>query len=196
MNRGSWGLQAGLFIALTASAALAGAPLDDSAPTSQPLGPDHGSFINTLGRWFGTAPQPAPTKPKPAPKKPVAKAETPAPKTTPPVDENAVQRERELAALLRRQMVCLKLMQIAADTHDEELQRKAEQLDDRAHAVYTERTAHLPGCRSGTFESDEKTLEKHLGPTDSALGRSAERAFDGRPVTPGPIQARNRGEAP
>jgi len=192
MNRGSWGLQAGfLLVALSASAALAGDPVDEPAP--QPQGADHGSFANTLSRWFGTAPKPTPAKPKPvAQKKTVAKAEAPAPKP-PPVDESAVQRERELAALLRRQQACLKLMQIAGDSHDEELQRKAEQLDERARAVYAQRTAHLSGARNSSFESDEKTLEKHLG-GDSA--RSTERVFDARPVNPGPTHARNREEVP
>jgi hypothetical protein len=196
MNRwGIWGLQVALCAALSTATATAADPSDDDSPPPKAVPPGHGSFLNTLDRWFSPAEKPPPRKPKPAPKKKPAEKTEPAPAKPPLLDQAAVEREGELQALLRRQQVCLKLMQIAVETHDEELQRKAEQLDERARAVYTQRTAHLPGCKDGAFESDEKTLEKHLGPADTA-SRSAERAFDARPGTTGPSQARNREDVP
>jgi hypothetical protein len=192
MNRwGAWGLEIALCMALGTATVTAADPADDESSSANAV-PGHGSFFNTLNRWFAPTQKPAPKKPKPAPKKKDAEKTEAAPAKTPTmVDVAAVERERELQSLLRRQQVCLKLMQIAAETHDEELQRKAEGLDERARAVYSQRTAHLPSCKNGVFESDEKILEKHLGPTDSAAGRSAERAFESRPAAPAPSQARN-----
>jgi hypothetical protein len=198
MNRlGIWGLEIALCVTLGTATVTAAELADDesSPPKAAPSG--HGSFLNTLDRWFAPTPKPAPKKPKPTPKKKDADKTEAAPAKAPTmVDVAAVERERELQALLRRQQVCLKLMQIAAETRDEELQRKAESLDERARAVYAERTAHLPSCKNAVFESDEKILEKHLGPADSAAGRSAERAFESRPAVPAPSQARNREEMP
>jgi len=74
----------------------------------------------------------------------------------------AAQRAREEAALLRRQSVCLKLRTIAAQTNNEELRRKADQLDEQAWNTYVQRTAHLPGGSAGE-SLDEATLERHLG---------------------------------
>jgi len=82
------------------------------------------------------------------------------------VDEAAAEREREMQALLRRQMVCLKLMRVAMDAGDDDLLKKAEALDERAREIYARRTAHLPGSRQANFDSDESTLERHLGPTN------------------------------
>ena len=78
-------------------------------------------------------------------------------------DEAAAEREREMQALVRRQMVCLKLMRIAMDAGDDELLKKAEAMDERAREIYARRTAHLPGARQANFDSDEGTLERHLG---------------------------------
>jgi hypothetical protein len=177
-------------MALGAATVTAADPADDDSASSN-AAPGHGSFFNTLNRWFGSTQKPAPKKPKPAPKKKDADKTEATPAKPTMVDVAAVERERELQALLRRQQVCLKLMQIAAETRDEDLQRKAESLDERSRAVYSQRTVHLPSCKNAVFESDEKILEKHLGPTDSAAGRSAERAFESRPAAPAPSQARN-----
>lgn len=92
-------------------------------------------------------------------KKPAAKS---------PIDQAAALREQEMQTLLRRQKVCLQLMQIAEETNDPELQRKAEQLDQRAREIYTQRTANLPVAITGGFEPDEHALDKGLSPTAPA----------------------------
>jgi hypothetical protein len=42
--------------------------------------------------------------------------------------------------LLRRQEICLRLREIAVQTGDEDLHRKADQLDQRAFEIYLQRT--------------------------------------------------------
>lgn len=61
----------------------------------------------------------------------------------------AAERAREENALLRRQAVCLKLRTMADQTHNEELHRQADELDDRAWSVYQRRIAHLPAGGGG-----------------------------------------------
>jgi hypothetical protein len=101
----------------------------------------------------------------------------------------AAQRARDEADLLRRQGVCLKLRTIAAQTNNDELRRKADQLDEQAWNIYLRRTASLPG---GAGESlDEATLERHLGRDTGraeASPASASRGMSG--------QAAARGELP
>lgn len=149
-----------------------------------PAGKEAGGLAGWLNRNFGgpTGPKPADAKAAKQPEKQAAKPaaakdadEDQTPTASRPVnqvDAAANERERELAALLRRQKVCLKLQEIALKNNDEELMRKAEQLDERAREIYAQRTAHLP-CSDALFQSDEQTLEKHLGPaTGTASGWS------------------------
>jgi hypothetical protein len=60
-------------------------------------------------------------------------------------------------------------LEIALETNDTELQRLAEQLDERIWALYLQRTAHLPASRA-VVENDEQILDRHLKP-ESLLGR-------------------------
>jgi hypothetical protein len=80
------------------------------------------------------------TKPSSLDKKPEKKKTLPA---KPVVDEAAAERAREESALLRRLEVCDKLMEIAVRTNDNDLMRKAEDLDRRARTAYSQHTAHL-----------------------------------------------------
>jgi hypothetical protein len=192
---GLWGLEVGLILGLGTASVCAADPSDDSPAKAS--GPDRGSFLNTLGRWFGPSEKPAQKKAKEKPVKPVAeKVDAPAPKAPSMADQAAAEREREEQALVRRQKVCLKLMEIAAESHDEELLQKAEQLNDRAREIYTQRTAHLPCCRKSTFESDEDTLTQHLGPTNGVAGRSMDRPSKRAPTGQPASQARSAEELP
>jgi hypothetical protein len=79
---------------------------------------------------------------------------------------------RELAALNRRLAVCEKLKEIAWETKDEQLGRKAEQLDQRVWAVYWERTGHASPDKGATSESDEQILRsfsQNLQPQPTTL---------------------------
>jgi hypothetical protein len=79
----------------------------------------------------------------------------------------AAARAREEAALIRRLEVCDKLMEVAIRTNDQELIHRVEELDVRARSIYARHTGALAG-KGGGFESDEKSLDRHLGLTSSA----------------------------
>lgn len=116
---------AALFISLAAvgiAAAEERSPAKDEATAAKRGG-------NWLTRWwpFGGKSE----EKKDAPLKDAAPA---------PESAGAV-RARELAALQRRQAVCLKLKEIAIQTNDEALMQKAERLDQLAWRVYEQRTA-------------------------------------------------------
>jgi hypothetical protein len=119
---------------------------DDPPPSKQRSG--------SRGPFGAPAPKPA-APDKSAAKKPAA----PAPKPSDPLAE----RQREENALQRRLAVVLRLREIALATNDAELDRMADQLDERVWTAYVRRVAALPAGRV-TFESDEKVLEKHLQP--------------------------------
>jgi hypothetical protein len=161
---GVWGLEVALLVVLGSTTAVAADPPDSSN------GSGGGGWVS---HWFWSSDKPAPPKPKakPAPPAPVA-AEKPEPQPRPGnrFDEAVAEREKEVQALLRRQQVCLKLMRIAMESNDETLLHKAEQLDERARALYSQRTAGLPGMLA-----DEEILERHLGPTNTAAPRPSER---------------------
>lgn len=97
-------------------------------------------------------------------------------------DEATAARAREEAILFRRLAVCNKLMEIALQTNDKQLQGQAEQLDERAWAIYNQRTANLP-TRAAELDLDERVLEKNarketsqgraLWPSSRAAGRDS-----------------------
>ena len=81
--------------------------------------------------------------------------------------------------------VCDKLKEIAIRTNDPDLLRRAEQLEERSQACYTQRTAHLRGLVGG-FESDEKTLDQYLASGKSrAVRRRPSHREQRRPQQPG-----------
>jgi hypothetical protein len=111
-----------------------------------------------MDRLFMPSPKPAEKKSakKDADKKPKDKAEKPAPEGPTAV------RAREQAAFERRSQVCLRLMDLANQQNDMELYRRAEELEQRAWAVYIQRTAHLP-ISNLAVDTDEQILDRHLG---------------------------------
>ena len=81
-----------------------------------------------------------------------AKPTRPPPK--PPVDPIAKARDKELANWLRRTDVCLKLMEVADQTGDEALRKKAQELDRRARTAYERRIAAGRRNRRDDFDID------------------------------------------
>jgi hypothetical protein len=71
----------------------------------------------------------------------------------------AVVRQKAQWELMRRQEVCDKLRQIAVETGDKELSRKADALDQRAWDVYVQQTGGIKSNPS----ADEQFLESRLG---------------------------------
>lgn len=103
------------------------------------------------------------------PKKESVKKKPPAPD----VEESIVQRNQAEADLLRRLKVIDKLREDALQKGDEELLKKAQDLDDQAQKAYTSRLNKIPGGGAG-FESDEKTLDKVLGNRTIAAKKSSD----------------------
>ncbi len=147
----TWGLEVALVVGLGVTVAFAGDDAGD-APTSTPK--------SWFGGWFGSKDtKETPKKADPKAKKPPEKK---AAADAKPVPAGEAQRAREEAALLRRLAVCDRLMEIAVRTNDNDLLRRAEQLDERVRRAYSQRTARTPGA-GADFESDEQLLDKHLG---------------------------------
>jgi hypothetical protein len=150
-------LQLALFVGLGTAAVAAEVPDGGEA---KPAAQESSSW---WGRMFGrkdAPPAPGPQKGADA-KKPVqGKAVT-------AVEEATAQRAREAANLMRRLEVCDKLRAVAEQTNDQELLRKAEQLDEHAYATYRQRTIHLPAS-SAIYDADERVMDKRLGQGASA----------------------------
>jgi len=66
----------------------------------------------------------------------------------------AAERSREQAALLRRLAVCDQLKTVAYRTKDDALLHRAEQLEEQAQTVYSQRIAHLPASQASAPASD------------------------------------------
>jgi hypothetical protein len=121
-------------------------------------------------RWFG--------KSKAEEKKSAAEADAP---LGPVVRPAVVDQEKCMRAFLRRQAVCDRLRDIARQTNDADLERQAEELEQRAWDVYQKQTCQLPG-EAPPFESDEAVLEKQLGHkpvTAESLSRTSRPREDG-----------------
>jgi hypothetical protein len=74
----------------------------------------------------------------------------------PTADPSIKARDQELANWLRRAAVCTKLMEIADETGDESLRRKAEELDRRARTAFERRMGELGG-EVDDFERDRRS---------------------------------------
>jgi hypothetical protein len=144
----------------TLTAALALGAGADFCAAQEPGPGDSAAKGGLFSGWFGKkadAARPAPAKEAGPP------AEEARPATV--VETAAAVQAREKDALMRRLAVCDKLRIIAlqSDPEDRVLERKADQLEERAQAIYRQRTARLPAPAGGGFQSDEQTVARHLG---------------------------------
>jgi hypothetical protein len=162
------GLGLGAALVLAWGATQAKAIDEDGKPGTRPVVRplDRPGLIDKAAKLFdfGT---PAPEK-KPANKAPDKKD---APKSTdgagadavkPAVAAPTTEQARQEAALLRRLEVCDKLREIALETNNKELDQLAQELDDRARAVYAQRTARLK-TNTNASQLEEQILDKKLG---------------------------------
>jgi hypothetical protein len=147
-NVGLWGGCAVLLLALGLSAAWAAPPPAVDEDGEPILGPNPAArprdgWNPFITRTFGLD------------KKPTAKkADAPAPRPAAKDDTAAAIRRLEKAKLDRRQDVCRRLREIALETNDADLERRAEELDQRAFELYMARIGRLPGG-----ESDAEALQ-------------------------------------
>jgi hypothetical protein len=150
---GLWGGVLLLALGLTAAAAAAPPPDDDdddgSTKSKPVLGPDPAArprdgWNPFLTRVFGGDPKKPAAKPdKDKEKEEDKKPEEPSPRAA--VQFAAHYRALEDAKLRRRQDVCQRLREIARETHDDELDRKAIELDALAFEVYQSHLLRMAG---------------------------------------------------
>jgi hypothetical protein len=148
------GVLAAAIVGLSVSAA---PPLDVYDDGSPKVPKGFGS-ATVFQHWFGPSNH-SPAAPDKGGKKESPSGKAPAPKPSDPRAE----RRREEEVLQRRLAVVLRLQEIALETNDAELQRLAEQLDERVWAAYQQRVARLPAGKA-TFGGDEKVLADRLKP--------------------------------
>jgi len=153
-----WGFGLTLIAVLSAATGCAWADDDDDDAPQPASKAKFGRGPGLMDRLFMVSPKPAEKKPanKDADKKPNDKVRKPA------TEGPAAVRAREQAAFERRSQVCLRLMDLANQQNDMELYRRAEELEQRAWAVYIQRTSHLP-ISNLAVETDEQILDRHLG---------------------------------
>lgn len=156
--------------------AFGGVPLRaDARGMGEPMRPgDVGKWALALALGLGAAHEvrgqdPAPRKPRgliaqifgrndKAPPAPDKKAPAAAPVAP------SVRRAQALADLMRRQEVCQKMMEIGWASGDEELQRQAEELNQRAYDVYLQRTGQAAGTTA-----DEGVLRQRLAADEAGV---------------------------
>jgi hypothetical protein len=168
-TRSGWGFGAAVLIGFGISTASAadgnGVPADSPAAQTSSSGSQ-----SWLPSWFGGKEKPA-TKPE---KTATARSDSAASKGKANVEDRSPARDAispsavERSKYLRRLKVCDKLRGLAQDANDTELERMVDQLEERAYAVFLQRTA--APASGPEFESDEKTLEKRL-PLSGTAGK-------------------------
>jgi hypothetical protein len=165
---GVWALGAALLVALAGVTAKAAE--DDDEEEAKPAAQSTG--WNPFGKWFGSDEKKADKAKKDGKKKPGAEKEAePTPRSLRREAAEKTWAEEE-AKLHRRQAVCLRLLQVAKDTNDADLEQMATQLDERAWQLFRERTDHLP-AGAAPLESDEARLEKRLPVRGAGAARLA-----------------------
>jgi hypothetical protein len=148
---GVGGLAAALLIGWAATVlAATGDTTDDSDAKPAAKQTSGGSWFSN---WFGMGSAPA-KKPDKKPAKPAK------PKPAAGLDSAASIRDREEAALLRRMAVCDKLKQIAVQNNDDALAKLADQLEQRAEAVYYQRINPLPASQAEPLPEEPVVEQK------------------------------------
>jgi hypothetical protein len=153
-----WGISAVLLLGLGGSLAL-GADREERSRYPKPATESESkwSWMNPAN-WFGSKEKekPAASKGKKETKKDaVSPAEAPS-----PADESRARRNREEADLFRRLAVCDQLREVALRGDDQELLRRAEELSERAFALYAERTNARRPAGGTRLDADLHALDR------------------------------------
>src|SRR5262249_46459985 len=152
-QRCAGGVIAALWVGLAASAAGAAGDGGDlqSLPTSKETSP---WLPIWMGGRRGAPPERKPAEPpKPAKADKGDKPDKDKPAPRPPPGDAASAQERELNAYWRRIEVCDQLREFAVDTGNEELERQADELSQRAFTVYQKRSQ--AAAAAGASAADE-----------------------------------------
>jgi hypothetical protein len=139
------------------------------------------------GNWFTRMFRKAPSKEAEPPKKakPDPKASNANESGTPVLYSPGAQRALAQTVLMRREEACLKFREIASQTGDDDLMRKADLLSQRAWETYLRQVGTVPGTR-GNLTPEEMVLESKLNAggsnrtpaSDSRTGAQAGRRRD------------------
>jgi hypothetical protein len=113
---------------------------------------------NWFAQMFGPKENTPPKKKAAAPDKDALKKQEQAAKSAKEKQDEQAMLKREQAAYLRRLAVCAQLKEVALKNNDFALTQKAEQLEDRALAVYNKRIARLKAS-SAAYQADEPALD-------------------------------------
>ena len=164
---GAWGVAAALIAGLGVAAAMA----DDSDSDAKTAAAKSGWWSS----WLGEKPKP---KAKAA-KKPPAE-EHPLPR---PVEPAGAEQQREMNAVLRRMEVCDRLRTIALQTGNDELMRRAEELEARAQEIYRRHTANPPAA--APVEEEAPPVEKKPASTRKSDKAAGDAILSKKPLSPG-----------
>jgi hypothetical protein len=133
-----------LFLGLTAPAIAADPPVSEETPSIP------------WYRWLFLGERAKPEQPKPEVEKPIAAARPKPPATTSPSKESIVRTMAdEHRVYIERLQAISRIRQIANERNDEQLMRKADDLEQKADDNYKMRTAKLP-----TLDDDRTALER------------------------------------
>lgn len=161
---GVWGLEVALLLGLGMPSVVLGAGKDDWDDNKASQAPEQGSWFS---RMFGAGKKAEPKKESACEKETLKKTSE---RPLPPRKDAGAERARDEAAFFRRLAVCDQLKQIALQNKDDQMLRKAEELDRRVYESYSRRMS--AAATGGTpFESDEQVLEKHLGAGSAKAGK-------------------------
>jgi hypothetical protein len=174
-QRCAGGVIAALWVGLAVSAAGAagdGGDLHSMPPDDKPTSPWLPIWMGGRRNAFSEkkpaeAPKAAKTDKADKPDKDKDK-DKPAPRPQPA--DGATTQERELNAYWRRIEVCDQLREFAVQAGNEELERQADELSQRAFAIYQQRSR--TAAAAGAPSADEAALDKQLG-TDKAKAETA-----------------------
>ncbi|MFL5339357.1 MAG: hypothetical protein ACJ8F7_04240 [Gemmataceae bacterium] len=107
-----------------------------------------------------------------------------------PAAEAAAARATAEETLMRRQNVCDELLRIAGETNNNDLYKKATELQQMAFEVYKRQTAHLPCARLVPGGADEKLLNRPPANTATATA-AADRLTATKPADAGKTSQAN-----
>lgn len=157
-----WGLPVILAAGMNVNVLRASDDEDDTSAKPKPAASS--PRASTWSSWFGGKSAP----PKKAATKSAKKDKDDVEKTAPKVDPAIAERKREENVYLRRNQVCLKLLEVADETNDDDLRHMAERLEELSQTAYSQRVAHLPAGQA-SLPTDRQVLDKHLGDSTTAV---------------------------
>ncbi len=161
--------------ALIAGLGVAAAMADDADGDAKTAPAKSGWWSN----WLGEKPKPKAktTKKPPAEERPLPRLVEPA----------GAEQQREMNAILRRMEVCDRLRTIALQTGNDELMRRAEELEARAQEIYRNHTANPPAA--APLEEEAQPVAKTPASKRKSDKPTGDAILSKKPLSPGDRKA-------